>query len=157
MNRIANKKYSPKYVVKLAQQLRLNMTPVEKILWSKLCNRQILGMKFRNQHPIERYIVDFYCHEIKLIIEVDGTVHDSRKEYDDYRDNFLKGGKYTVLRFSNDEIENSIESVLHTIENCVSNLSKEDISLSTSPPSGDIGGFSDEANNSTEQVPLRGI
>jgi len=130
MNRIANKKYSPKYVVKLAQQLRLNMTPVEKILWSKLCNRQILGMKFRNQHPIDRYIADFYCHEIKLIIEVDGSVHDSRKEYDDYRDNFLKGGKYTVLRFSNDEIGNSIESVLLTIENCVSNLSKEDVSLS---------------------------
>ncbi len=63
------------------------------------------------------------------IIEVDGSVHDTRKEYDDYRDNFLKGGKYTVLRFSNDEIENSIESVLLTIENCVSNLSKEDVSL----------------------------
>ncbi len=46
------------------------MTSTEKILWSKLCNKQIDGLRFRNQHPIDRYIVDFYCHEIKLVIEL---------------------------------------------------------------------------------------
>ena len=65
------KRYSPRYVVKLAQNLRMKMTATEKILWSKLCNRQIDGLRFRNRHPIDRYIVDFYCHEIELIIEIE--------------------------------------------------------------------------------------
>ena len=98
--------------------MRKEMTSAEKLLWSKLCNKQFNGYKFRKQHPIGRYIADFYCHDLKLIIEIDGDIHNERKEYDENRDVFLKADGYTVLRFSNDEIENTLEDVLETIRKC---------------------------------------
>ena len=112
------KRYSPKYVVKLAQKLRMEMTSTEKILWSKLCNKQIDGLRFRNQHPIDRYIMDFYCHEIKLVIEIDGGIHESQKEYDENRDHYLAANKYNVLRFNNMEIKHSLNEVLAKIRKC---------------------------------------
>ncbi len=80
-----------------------------------ICKPQIQTAASRRQHPVGRYIADFYCHECKLIIELDGGIHNERKEYDENRDNYLKAGGYTVLRFSNDEIENSLETVLESI------------------------------------------
>ena len=112
------KRYNPEYVVKLAQKLRMEMTSTEKILWSKLCNKQIDGLRFRNQHPIGRYIVDFYCHEIKFVIESDGGIHESQKEYDKNRDHYLAANKYNVLRFNNMEIKHSQNKVLAKIRKC---------------------------------------
>jgi len=119
------KKYSQKYVIKLAQELRKDMTNTEKILWSKLRKNQLNGLIFRRQHPIGRYIADFYCHELKLIVELDGCIHNKRKEYDKNRDKFLEAGGYTVLRFSNDEIENSIEDVLERINKYTDHISNK--------------------------------
>mgnify|MGYP006298791947 CR=1 FL=1 len=64
-----------------AKMLRKNMTVTEKLLWEKLRNKQ-LGVRFKPQHPIGRFIVDFYCHQSKLVVEVDGEIHDQQKEYD---------------------------------------------------------------------------
>src|SRR6266536_6063321 len=78
-------------VFELAKDLRRNMTTAEKVLWIYL-RQGILGLKFRRQHPIGIYIADFYCHRVKLIIEVDGSIHDKKevKEYDERRENDLK-------------------------------------------------------------------
>jgi very-short-patch-repair endonuclease len=62
-------------ILRLAGELRSSMTPAEKILWSHLRNRKVLGFKFRRQHPVSDFIVDFYCHEARLVIEADGSVH----------------------------------------------------------------------------------
>ena len=83
--------YSPKYVVDLAREMRSGMTEAEKVLWSRLRRRQIDGLRLRKQYPFGRYIADFCCHELKLIIELDGEYHDARKEYDRNRDEFLAG------------------------------------------------------------------
>ena len=118
------KRYSPRYVVKLAQKLRMEMTTTEKILWSKLCNKQIDGLRFRNQHPIDRYIVDFYCHKVKLVIEVDGGIHETRKEYDENRNQYLAAGTYTVIHFNNEDIQDSINEVIANIRKVASKISK---------------------------------
>ncbi len=80
---------TPAYIVELAKDLRNNMTVSEEKLWSVLRMKQVSGYKFRCQHPLYRYILDFYCHEKLLAIEIDGKIHDSQKEYDRYRDEFL--------------------------------------------------------------------
>ena len=90
------KHYGPKYVVKLAQELRLKLTPAEEMLWSRIGNKQLDGLRFRSQHPIGRYIADYYCHELKLVVEVDGDIHDGRQEYDENRDAFLAADGYTI-------------------------------------------------------------
>ena len=118
MEQRMHKKFSPHYVIQLAQKMRKDMTASEKRLWLKLRNKQVGGLRFRKQHPIGRYIADFYCHELKLVIELDGTIHDERKEYDENRDTFLKAGEYTVLRFNNNEIEDSIDDVMDKIRAC---------------------------------------
>lgn len=100
------------------------MTTTEKILWSKLSNKQIDGLRFRKQHPIDRYIVDFYCYEIKLIIEIDGGIHDSQKEYDENRDHYLTANKYNILRFSDEEIKHSTNDVLDKIRKSASEIKK---------------------------------
>ena len=119
-----HKKFSPHYVIKLAKKMRKDMTASEKRLWLKLRNKQVGGLRFRRQHPVGRYIADFYCHELKLVIELDGTIHDERKEYDENRNKFLKAGKFTILRFNNDEINDSIDDVLNKILQCADKISK---------------------------------
>jgi len=110
-----HKQYDPKYIIVLAKKLRQTMTEAEMKLWSKIRRKQFANLRFRRQHPVGRYIADFYCHDCKLIIELDGDIHNERKEYDENRDNYLKAGGYTVLRFSNEEIENSLDTVLESI------------------------------------------
>ena len=82
------------------KQLRANPTEPERILWTILRGRNLAGLKFRRQHPIEPYIVDFYCAEASLVIELDGQSHDDRKAYDDQRTaDFL--GKISVDSHAN--------------------------------------------------------
>ena len=90
---------------RLAKELRGKETKAEKILWSYLSNRQ-LNVKFRRQHPISQFIVDFYCHEVKLVIEEDGEIHATQKqrEYDQWRDEHLKNLGLHILRYKNVEI-----------------------------------------------------
>lgn len=100
-----------------SRELRQISTEAEKLLWSELRNRKLNGLKFRRQHPVDKYVADFYCHEKRLVIELDGVVHDKKenKEYDQARTIELAGLKINVLRFRNDEVENDIEKVLKKI------------------------------------------
>ena len=100
-----------------AQQLRKNMTNAEALLWEALRNRRFEGLKFRRQHPVSRFIVDFYCHEKRLVVEVDGSIHDEPevKERDANREVELQNLGLTIARFTNEEIENDINKVLQRL------------------------------------------
>ena len=103
-----------------ARNLRENMTNAENILWNRIRNNQLLGFRFKAQHPVAGFIADFYCHKAKLVIEADGLIHQTRKEYDMDRDNVFNDLGLTVIRFSNQEIENNLDSVIQTITNFLS-------------------------------------
>ena len=106
---------SPDYVIELARDLRNNMTVAEERLWSVINKKQINGFRFRKQHPVYRYILDFYCTEKQLAIEVDGDVHIKQKESDKYRDEFLHSIGIKTLRFKNDEILDKLDTVIDKI------------------------------------------
>ena len=109
--------YKNKELVRNAKVLRNNMTRAEIILWSRLRERKINGYKFRRQQPILYYIVDFYCPELKLIIEVDGEIHSLQEKtsYDIKRDNILKINGYYIIRLTNLEIETDLDSTINKI------------------------------------------
>jgi very-short-patch-repair endonuclease len=117
-----HRKYSPRHVIRLAQDMRKEMTDTEKILWGQLNLRKLEGLRFRKQHPIGRYIADFCCPSIKLIIEVDGAIHNSQKEYDKNRDDYLKVQGYITLRFSDKQIKDKMTEVLASIRKNISSL-----------------------------------
>ena len=93
------------------------MTYAEKVLWQQLRNRKMDGLKFRRQHPVSIFILDFYCHEKKLAIEVDGGIHQSedQREWDGNRTFELNELGITVLRFANEEVIDSINKVINEI------------------------------------------
>ncbi len=105
-----------------AKEMRKNPTPAEAKLWDIVRNKK-LGHKFRRQQPIGQFIVDFVCIEQKLIIEVDGEIHNSRKEYDEGRTYMLEDIGYRVIRFSNDAVLNSTLKVVEKIQSELSPLS----------------------------------
>ena len=96
-----------------ARELRRNMTKAERRLWRRLRGEQ-LGVKFRRQQPIGRYIVDFVCLERRLVVEVDGGQHDG-SEYDRERDEWLEREGYRVVRFWDNEVMKEIEGVMEEI------------------------------------------
>jgi very-short-patch-repair endonuclease len=102
---------------RLAFRLRKNQTPAEKILWKHLKKLRSEGYVFRRQHPVEFYIADFYCHKLKLIIEVDGEIHHLKdvNEHDDNRSGELNRFGIKIIRFKNDEILNNQEFVMKQI------------------------------------------
>lgn len=101
-----------------ARKLRQPQTPAEDALWQAVRNRKRGGAKFRRQHPISWYIVDFYCHEYKLVVEVDGDVHLNPhvKERDENRQAHLEQLGLTVIRFTNEEVLGELTHVLNRIE-----------------------------------------
>jgi len=101
------------------QDLRNNMTDAEIILWSKLKGKQMINAQFYRQKPIGNYIVDFYCPKYKIVIELDGSQHFTKEgmEYDLERDTYLKFMGLKVLRFTNIQIMNELNSVLEVIFN----------------------------------------
>jgi len=107
-----------------AQALRKNETKAEDILWEYLRARRMLGLKFRRQHPINQFIADFYCHELKLIIEVDGEVHEKndQKAYDSARSAYLKKLGIHILRLKNKEILADLKKTLHELEKSLQTL-----------------------------------
>ena len=100
----------------LARQMRHDPTPAENALWQRLRNRQINNLKFRRQHSIDRFIVDFYCADAQLVIEVDGSVHDYTPEEDAIRQEFLETMGLRVLRFQNDSVLRNIGAVIAAIQ-----------------------------------------
>ena len=99
------------------KELRNNSTPQEILLWSRLKNSQT-GFKFRRQHSIGGYIVDFYCPAKKLVIEIDGPEHFKKEnfEYDKVRSEFFEGVNIKVLRFTNSEVDTETEKVVRKIK-----------------------------------------
>ena len=108
-------------IFKRAEELRKNQTAGEKLLWVHL-KRNKLGVRFKRQHPIWMYIADFYCHELKLVIEVDGSIHNVKEvmENDIIRQEDILSFGIKVIRFSNKEINTDIVSVLDRIQ-CIIN------------------------------------
>jgi len=98
-----------------AKVLRHNMTEAEEILWERLRRKQ-LGVRFKAQHPIERFIADFYCHQSKLVIEVDGKIHKYQKEYDYGREAEIEKYGIKIIRFTNDEVINDVDRVIEKIK-----------------------------------------
>jgi very-short-patch-repair endonuclease len=100
-----------------AAELRKNMTIAERVLWQQMRNRKVGGLKFRRQHPVDIFILDFYCHERKLAIEVDGEIHNNedQKEWDENRTFELNEFGIKILRFSNDDVIFHTERVVDSI------------------------------------------
>jgi very-short-patch-repair endonuclease len=98
-----------------ACELRKSMTHAEKLLWERL-NKNQLGVRFKAQHPIDIFIVDFYCHKHRLVVEVDGEIHLLQKEYDEGRTAELERFDLKLIRFTNDEVENDIDRVVEKIK-----------------------------------------
>ena len=105
-----------KPLFQMAREHRNNSTPAEEVLWNYLKTKP-LGIKFRRQHPYSVYILDFYCHSLNLVIEVDGTIHqlEEVKKNDIERQKILERDGLKVTRFSNDEILFSFEKTRETI------------------------------------------
>jgi very-short-patch-repair endonuclease len=103
-----------KYLKPLAREMRKEPTEAEDVLWQHLRGKQ-LGVRFRRQHAIDRFIVDFYARDPRLIIEVDGSIHETQEEYDAMRQAFLESLGYRVLRFTNEQVLQDIQGVLAVI------------------------------------------
>ena len=114
-------------IFKLAKELRKLETEAEKQLWSKLNKNQIIGLQFRRQHPINRFIADFYCPKIKLIIEVDGSTHElpEYQSHDIGRSEILNDFGMTVIRFTNEQIIEQTDSTVEEIKTICKNLLNE--------------------------------
>jgi very-short-patch-repair endonuclease len=103
--------------VSTARRLRQSQTDAERVLWLRLRDRRLNGLKFRRQVPIDRYVVDFFCAEAHLVIEVDGGQHATADETN--RTKFLEAMGYLVLRFWNNEVHENLEGVLESILNVI--------------------------------------
>ncbi len=103
-----------------AKTLRSHQTKAEQRLWVRLRAHRFLGLKFKRQKPMGRYIVDFVCLEHRLIIELDGGQHTEQAAYDQHRDAWLRSQGYTVLRFWNNDVMQQLESVLEQIRSTLS-------------------------------------
>jgi very-short-patch-repair endonuclease len=110
--------------LRAAALLRKNLTLAELILWKKLKNRKTFNTKFRRQHPVDIFIVDFYCHEYKLAIEIDGEIHNNeeKKDYDLGRSATLNKLGIRMIRFSNDQIVFNIDQVITRIHDALTEL-----------------------------------
>ena len=108
----------------LTRELRKNQTPAEQVFWQYVRNKKFEDRKILRQHPIKFqyydeprfFIADFYYAKAKLIIEIDGKIHEKQKEQDEYRTYLLNSLDYKVIRFKNDEVLHEIDSVLHKLQ-----------------------------------------
>lgn len=131
MTKIFNRR---KYIV-FRNELRNSMTKSEVILWKHISHNS-LGYKFRRQHGVGKYIVDFYCPKLKLAIEVDGMTHNNEKvfENDVVRENFLKSNGITVRRYGSDKIFNDLKNVLDDLYNVCTILNRRRVTASATTP-----------------------
>ena len=91
------------------------MTPAERALWAAIRGSRLAGLRFRRQQIVDGFIVDFYCHAARLVIEVDGSIHEDQRGHDEARDELLAGRALRVIRFANDDVLNNLARVLHQI------------------------------------------
>jgi len=124
-------KYHLRYLDQLTWAARKNRqkeTESEKLLWNEILRQRRLGVKFTRQKPIDRFIVDFYCSELCLAVEIDGESHKEKKERDNQRDKYLKACGIITLRFVNNEVINNLDRVKKKIKEYIQNslaLSRE--------------------------------
>jgi very-short-patch-repair endonuclease len=113
-------------VFRNAKKLRNTMTPAEKKLWNILSNKKLMGFRFKNQHPVSKFIVDFYCHKAKLVIEIDGNIHDTpeQSDYDIGRTYEIESFGLQLIRFTNNQVETSLEEVINEITNRLLEVNK---------------------------------
>ena len=118
------KRYIDPHLLTLARKLRTEQTDAEQLLWSLLRNRQFCGLKFRRQYPIAPYILDFYCDEERLGIELDGGQHNEpdKQRTDKERTAFLEGKSVKIIRFWNNEVLQKTEAVLEQLYNALHSL-----------------------------------
>lgn len=102
-----------------ARQLRQEQTSAEEKVWELLRNNKFMGLKFRRQHVVEGFVVDFYCHEYKLAIEIDGGIHKEQKDYDELRQVEIETKDVTFIRITNEEIERDETIVLKKIKEVI--------------------------------------
>ena len=109
---------------KVSKELRNNSTDAEKKFWGYLKNRQLLNLKFLRQHPVfytynnqrSFFIADFYCHELKMVIELDGQIHSKHKDYDQIRTDILEFKNVMVVRFNNEVIIQNLDNALDQLK-----------------------------------------
>lgn len=110
--------YNPK-LKDLARELRRNMTLSEVLLWNELKCKKMMGYDFDRQKPLREYIVDFYCKELSLAIEIDGDTHFFRYDYDEQRQSELEKEGIQFLRFDDHEVKKNMSNVLRVIEDFI--------------------------------------
>jgi very-short-patch-repair endonuclease len=98
-----------------ARSLRREAPPPERLLWSRIRGGRLGGLKFRRQHPIGPFIVDFYCAEAELVVEIDGMSHDKRADEDERRSAYLRGQGCRIVRYTNHEVLTRLDDVLRDI------------------------------------------
>ncbi|MEK7377081.1 MAG: DUF559 domain-containing protein [Candidatus Margulisiibacteriota bacterium] len=108
---------------KFARELRKDQTLAEEQVWKLLRNRRYLEYKFRRQYVVEGFVIDFFCKELKLGIEVDGGIHLNRKEYDDIRQMIIESEGIRIIRISNTEIQNDPKILFMKIKQAIGNNS----------------------------------
>jgi very-short-patch-repair endonuclease len=104
----------PEQMIKV-RRLRRDTTFPERLLWSRLRTAQVAGLKFRRQHPVGPFVVDFYCAEASLVVELDGRSHDGKADSDEQRSSYLRGLGLRVIRYTNDEVLEDIDAVVEEI------------------------------------------
>jgi very-short-patch-repair endonuclease len=109
-----------------ARELRQEQTFAERLLWRVLRDRSVNGLKFRRQHPLDGFVLDFFCPEARLCVELDGGIHDTQPERDAARTAQLEARGLRVMRFRNEEVENDMPSVLRRIARAAARVSPED-------------------------------
>lgn len=102
-----------------ARHLRKESTPEEKIVWEMLRNRKYRNLKFRRQHVLEGFVVDFYCHEFRVAIELDGKVHLKQKEYDELRQEIIESKSIAIIRITNEELLRNRDIVYKKIDEAI--------------------------------------
>ncbi len=118
MPRIKKRKQAtPRHLLAASRALRREMTPQEKRLWAYLRHRRLGGLKFRRQPVVDRFITDYFCHAAQLVVELDGSVHQTPEQqvHDAERQALLEMQGYRVLRFTNDQIDTDLDTALSII------------------------------------------
>jgi len=110
-----------------ARQLRKSQTDTEKVVWEILRNRKFCEYKFRRQHVLEGFVVDFFSRELRLVVEIDGWIHEKRKEYDKARDGILRAKRISVVRIKNEDVVGGLEGILRKLERIALTLSPSPI------------------------------
>jgi len=112
---IRNQRYTREKLL-LAKRLRKQQTPAEKAFWDLVRNNRFKGLHFRRQQIIDGFIADFYCDKIKLVVEIDGGIHETQKYYDSERDRIIKTHDIRVIRLSNDMVLNRKRDAIQLLE-----------------------------------------